>query len=98
MARQIETAVRAGTEFGKQEGVHFSPAAPDQQARFNALYNREAERSAAQLSTYGIDGIDVFDYARKVAAGIQATGRVDCRSGEAAPSPADQPRSGRADL
>ncbi|MGH7107116.1 MAG: TRAP transporter substrate-binding protein DctP, partial [Acetobacteraceae bacterium] len=98
MAQQIKAAVRAGTRFGRQEGVHFSPAAPDQQARFDALYNREAERSAARLGAYGIDGIGVFDYAREVAAGIQATGRVDCRSGGAAPSPADQPRSGRADM
>lgn len=85
MARQIEAAVHSGRQFGEQQGVRFSPAAPDQQASFDALYNSEAERSAVQLSAYGIDGITVFDYARRVAAGIRATGRVDCARGESAP-------------
>ena len=82
MARQIETAVRAGTRFGAEEGVHFSSAPPDQQAQFNALYNREAERSAAQLSAYGIDGLAAFRYARALAEGIQASGRVQCAAGQ----------------
>ncbi len=94
MARQIETAVRSGRQFGEQQGVRFSPAAPDQQARFDALYNREAERSAAQLSSDGINGVAVFDYAREVAASIRASGRVDCARGEAAAAPAG--RSGSA--
>ncbi|HEX8755904.1 MAG TPA: TRAP transporter substrate-binding protein DctP [Steroidobacteraceae bacterium] len=98
MARQIGAAVRSGRQFGEQQRVRFSPAAPDQQASFNALYNREAERSAAQLNAYGIDGIAVFDYAREVAAGIQATGRVDCASGEAAPMLTGQSRSGGAGM
>lgn len=96
MAQQIEGAVRSGTQFGEQQGVRFSTAAPDQQASFDALYNREAARSAAQLSADGIDGMAVFDYARAVAARIQATGRVDCASGAPAALPAAQPRSARA--
>ena len=78
MASQIETAVRSGRQFGEQQGVRFSPVAADEQAAFDALYNREAGRSAAQLATVGIDGISVFDYARAVAARIRATGRVHC--------------------
>ena len=78
MAREIETSVRAGMKFGEQAGVHFSAPAPGEQARFDDLYNHEARRSALRLSAYGIDGLAVFDYARRLAAGIEASGRVDC--------------------
>lgn len=81
MARQIETAVRAGRQFGEREGVHFFAASPAEQARFDDLYNREAERSAARLDAYGIDGPAVFEYARALAKGIQASGHVDCNAG-----------------
>jgi len=81
MARQIEAAVRAGRYFGERQGVRFSADTPDEQARFDDLYNREARRSAAQLSAYGIDGLAVFEYARKLAASLQASGRVDCANG-----------------
>ncbi len=82
MARQIDTAVRAGRRFGEREGVRFFATAPAEQARFDDLYNREAQRSAAQLDAYGIDGLAVFEYARALAAGIQASGRVDCKARE----------------
>jgi TRAP-type C4-dicarboxylate transport system substrate-binding protein len=98
MASQIEAAVRSGRQFGEQQGVRFSPASADEQASFDALYNREAERSAAQLGAYGIDGISVFDYARAVAARIQATGRVECTTGGAAPQAAGRAGSGRAPM
>lgn len=82
MAQQIESAVRAGTEFGEREGVRFAAASPREQARFDALYNREARRSAAQLSAYGIDGLAVFGYARRLANGLQVNGRVDCNAND----------------
>lgn len=81
MAQQIESAVRAGRQFGERAGVRFFPASPAEQARFDDLYNSEARRSAARLDAYGIDGLAVFEYARAVAAGIQASGRVDCQAG-----------------
>lgn len=98
MARQIETAVRAGKQFGEQEGVQFATASPGEQARFDALYNREAELSAARLSAYGIDGLDVFDYARRLAAGIRATGRVDCGVPQHGPRTAGRSGSPRAQM
>lgn len=82
MARQIETALQAGKQFGERNGVRFFAASPAEQARFDDLYNREARRSAARLDTFGIDGLAVFEYARALAAGIRGSGRVDCKARE----------------
>lgn len=80
MALQIETAVRAGRQFGEREGVHSFAASAAEQARFDDLYNREARRSATQLNAYGIDGLAVFQYAQALAAGIRRSGRVACNA------------------
>ena len=45
------------------------------QARFDALYLQEAQRNAAALARYGIDGSPVFRLARD---SIAADGTIDC--------------------
>jgi len=84
MAREIERSVRAGFEFGEQHGVRFTPATTEQQRAFNVLYERDAERSAAGLARYGIDGLAVLRYARRFTAGIEAGGRGVCSAGVSA--------------
>lgn len=78
MARDTRAAVAAGEAFGRTQGVRFSPASPEDQRRFDALYERDAERNARSLARYGINGLAVFDAARRLAQGIGQTGTVEC--------------------
>lgn len=80
MARETRAAVSAGETFGRSAGVRFQPASLEDQRRFDALYERDAERSARSLARFGIDGLAVFDTARRIAAGIERTGMVECGS------------------
>ena len=50
----------------------------EDQAAFDALYLREAQRNAALLERYGIDGLSVLAGAD---ASISADGTVQCREG-----------------
>lgn len=78
MALDTRGAVAAGEAFGRRDGVHFYPASPQDQSRFDTLYERDAERNARSLERYGIDGSAVFDTARRIAQGIGETGMVHC--------------------
>ena len=76
LAEENRRALDDGWQFAQEEGVvELSISAADQ-ARFDALYSREAERNAARLSRYGIDGEAVLADAR---ASIDADGNVSCR-------------------
>ena len=63
---------RAALAGRRAIGFHADRSAADQRA-FDALYLRDAERNAAALERYGIDGRDVFARAR---ASIGADGTV----------------------
>lgn len=78
IARQTRAAVAAGEAFGRRRGIEFHPASPEDQRRFDALYDRDEERNAHALARYGIDGSAVFDAARRIAEGIEQTGTVLC--------------------
>jgi TRAP-type C4-dicarboxylate transport system substrate-binding protein len=78
LARETEAAVRSGEAEGHAQGVKFIPVAPAEQARFDSLYDRDAARSADGLARFGIDATEVLQEARRVAAGIQSTGKVVC--------------------
>jgi len=78
MARETRAAVAAGEDFGRSHGVQFQAASPEDQRRFDALYQRDEERNARSLARYGIDGVAVFDTARRIAAGIEQTKSVVC--------------------
>jgi len=81
IARQTQAAVAAGAVFGQDHGVQFFPIAAVEQQRFNALYDRDGQNNARALSSYGIDGMAVFSYARRLAVGIEETGHCTCSSG-----------------
>jgi len=81
LARETEAAVATGEAFGREMGVRFYPASRADQQRFDVLYERDARRNAQSLERFGIDGLAVFDEARRIAEGIERTGRVDCRAG-----------------
>ena len=78
MAEEIRAAETAGEEEGRRLGVDFIDIAPKEQKRFDALYEAEGERNARDLSRFGIDGESVFRRARRIARGIELTGKVVC--------------------
>ena len=78
MAKETRAAVQSGEAEGRAQQVQFIPVSPDEQKRFDELYDEDAARSAAMLSRLGIDGAAVFRDARRIAHGIQQTGSVTC--------------------
>jgi len=78
MAKETREAETAGEAEGHRLGVAFIDIAPEEQQRFDVLYEAEGERNARDLSRFGIDGISVFRHARLVARGIERTGKVVC--------------------
>ncbi|MEP7313024.1 MAG: TRAP transporter substrate-binding protein DctP [Pseudomonadota bacterium] len=76
LARQTRKAVEDGLSTAATSGVAVLPMPPQEQAAFDALYLREAERNARGLARYGIDGEAVFRTAR---ASIAADGSISCR-------------------
>jgi TRAP-type C4-dicarboxylate transport system substrate-binding protein len=83
LALQTRAAETAGQEMGERQGVLFRKATAEDQRQFDALYDRETERSAAALTAYGISGPEIYRHARVLSAGIAATGQVQCPSAAA---------------
>lgn len=76
LARQTRKAVADGMATAHADHVAVVPIDRADQAQFDNLYLRDAERNARQLRRYGIDGQAVFDTAR---ASIQADGSIACK-------------------
>jgi TRAP-type transport system periplasmic protein len=76
LAEENRRALEEGWQYAVDHGIVEVPVSAADQARFDALYAREAERNAAALSRYGIDGAAVLAEAR---ASIGADGSVHCR-------------------
>lgn len=76
LADENRRALEAGWAYAEAQGIVELPVAPDDQARFDELYAREAERNARALARFGIDGIAVLEEAR---ASIGTDGSVRCR-------------------
>ena len=75
LADENRRALDEGWRYALDNGVVEVPISAEDQARFEALYAREAERNAAALSRYGIDGAAVLAAAR---ASIGLDGGVSC--------------------
>jgi len=78
LAQQNRSALEEGRLLAVRDGVEFLPIDPEEQRTFDALYLRDAERNAAELAHYGIDGRGVFAVAR---ASVGADGSVNCKGG-----------------
>ena len=78
LSRLTQVAQQQGLELAVQEGVQFTDIAPAEQARFDAQYLLEAERNAAGLDRYGIDGRSVLAVAR---ASVADNGTIVCSGG-----------------
>jgi TRAP-type C4-dicarboxylate transport system substrate-binding protein len=80
LAEENRRALEEGWRVAEEEGVVESVVSAEDQAQFEKIYSREAERSAALLSRYGIDGVSVLASAR---ASIGDDGAVTCREPDA---------------
>jgi TRAP-type transport system periplasmic protein len=78
LAAQTLAAVQSGEAAGHQQGVEFVAATPEQQTRFDALYQQDAARNAARLSRYDISGTETLTLARQITDGIRRHGTVSC--------------------
>lgn len=78
LARITREATEDGRQLAEESGVQFTAIAAQEQARFDALYLQEAERNAAALERYAIDGRAVFDMAR---ASVGPGGEINCVGG-----------------
>jgi len=77
----IETNAQAqddGLKVARDEGITFTTLSAADEQRFSAIYLEEAERNAAALSRYGIDGNSVFTNSRR---SINADGTITCPRG-----------------
>jgi len=64
LSRQLEAAEAEGVVFGRKNGVDFLALPPAEQARFDALYNKDAKIQAERLKQLGMDGTPVFETAQ----------------------------------
>ena len=78
LAEEIRAAETEGVTEGHRLGIEFIDIAPEEQQLFDALYEAEGERNARDLSRFGIDAESVFRHARRIARGIELTGKVMC--------------------
>jgi len=75
LAHETEKAGALGFATARESHVVVIPMPPSDQARFDALYLRDAERNAMALSEYGIDGMSAFRAAR---ASVKPDGSTEC--------------------
>jgi TRAP-type C4-dicarboxylate transport system substrate-binding protein len=75
LADENRRALDEGWQLAVREGVQEAVLSAEDQRRFDALYDQEAERNAAALERYGIEGSTVLAMAR---ASVGADGHVTC--------------------
>jgi TRAP-type C4-dicarboxylate transport system substrate-binding protein len=78
LSKEIEAANIAGEEEGRRLGIKFIEIPFADQKRFDALYEADGLRNARALGRFGINGEFVFRHARRIAKGIELTGKVNC--------------------
>jgi TRAP-type C4-dicarboxylate transport system substrate-binding protein len=86
LAAEVGAANSAGEQLGRERGVMFSAMPPQEQARFDAIYERDGEQRARSLERYGLDAAATFRRARAIAAGLSGSGKVECSRGHDGPT------------
>jgi TRAP-type C4-dicarboxylate transport system substrate-binding protein len=74
--RQLLKAEQAGIDYGKSNGISFSPISPAEQQAFDTLYNKDALEQAKRLSGVGIDAVPIYTEAQRL---IRA-GEIRCEA------------------
>ncbi|MET3828168.1 TRAP-type C4-dicarboxylate transport system substrate-binding protein [Sphingomonas sp. PvP055] len=85
LARTIVRAEQTGQAFGHQHGVVFTPILAGDQARFDALYNRDSAVTAKALARFGIDGLPIFRAAQALIHQSPAGAAPRCAAGPSLP-------------
>jgi TRAP-type C4-dicarboxylate transport system substrate-binding protein len=75
--REISAAWHTGYAVAVKSGIQIMPVTPADQADFDRIYQREAERNARALAPLGIDAVKTLNIAR---ASIAGRDRIACRS------------------
>jgi TRAP-type transport system periplasmic protein len=75
LAEENRRALEEGWQVAQKEGVVEAVVSEADQRRFDELYLEDAERNAALLARYGIDGDKVFELARS---SVGSDGSVRC--------------------
>ncbi|MCW2336049.1 TRAP-type C4-dicarboxylate transport system substrate-binding protein [Sphingobium sp. B2D3A] len=75
LAREIYAALEKGLEEARAQHVTINGVSRQEQARFDALYLRDSEGNARELSRFGIDGLRAFRTAR---ASVQGRDKIQC--------------------
>jgi TRAP-type C4-dicarboxylate transport system substrate-binding protein len=66
--RELLKAEQAGIDYAAGHGTELISIPPEEQKRFDALYNRFALRQARQLSAFGLAGVPVLSEAQRLIA------------------------------
>lgn len=75
---ELLKAEDAGTEFGRQNGMAFTPFPAADQAHFDALYTADAKTQAGRLASLGIDGTSVLAEAQRIIAAAGTSDPIRC--------------------
>lgn len=78
LAAELLIANDVGLATGHEHHVEFHDMPPDQQAKFDALYERDGEVRARALARFGIDGMPTYQLARSVAAHVKDDQGIRC--------------------
>lgn len=81
LATEIAAAEHSGERVGRERGVEFFDMPEADQQRFDAIYERDAERRAHGLARYGLDAMASFRRARAIAKALKGTGEIQCEKG-----------------
>lgn len=72
---EILKSAQIGAAAARDAGVQINAIAPQEQARFDALYLIDAQANARDLAALGIDGLDAY---RKARASLGEEGSIKC--------------------
>lgn len=78
LAAELLVANQVGLEAGREHHLEFHDMPADEQARFNAIYERDGEARARALTRFGIDGMPTYRLARSVAAQVTDDAGIHC--------------------
>lgn len=78
LSDEIVKAADRGLDEAKKRGIAITGMGAADQARFDALYLRDAQGNARALSAFGIDGMRAFRAAR---ASVRGRDTIQCRKG-----------------
>ncbi len=78
LAAELSVANEAGLATGREHHVEFHAMPADEQAKFDALYERDGEVRARALARFGIDGMPTYRLARSIAAHVTDDNSIRC--------------------